>query len=341
VISALSQKRSNLAVGNIMGSSISNILGAFALGLLFYPGNATFDNSSKMYAAVLLGITTLVVVLLAFYDTVKNMIGPFLITLFVIYVISIGYGIYRGVMSAPEDSDSDSDSSSDSDSDSDDSDAESETTLNERPGVSHQYQKVKSKRLSIETAKRDSIVELGELEVKSLTSGASTPQKKPNTPLKRPNKRPKSLTYHIIRLLLGFIALSVSCYVLSHSISTVGDELGLSNNVIGITVLSLATTLPEKFIAVIGGAKGEGGIVVANTAGSNIFLLTLCAGVLFTGGNKEEMIKGFHFAELAVMWLSAAVLCACVFFGANKKVGVVLICSYLVFLIAELLIFSS
>jgi Ca2+/Na+ antiporter len=350
VVAAISQKRSNLALGNILGSSISNILGAFALGLLFYPGQATFDRSSKMYAAVLLGITTLVAVFLAFYNTVKDIIGPLLIFAFVVYVLSIGYGIYRGVMSAPEDSDSDSesgsdsDSSSDSDSDADESDLESESTLHEpNHNTTHSYKQIKGERTSLDkpSSGKSSI----ELPVRkpSLTASQTpltTRSKKPKASFK-PNKRPKSLTHHSLRLLLGFIALTVSCYVLSHSISTIGDDLGLSNTLVGITFLSLATTLPEKFVAVIGGAKGQAGIVVANTAGSNIFLLTLCAGILFVSGDKAEMVVGFHLAEVAVMWLSAAILCACVFFGANRKIGAVIMGLYIAFLVAEFTIFND
>jgi Ca2+/Na+ antiporter len=171
-------------------------------------------------------------------------------------------------------------------------------------------------------------------------SRPSSPTKRKSKAPVRLNKRPKSLTYHCMRLILGFLALSVSCYVLSHSVSEVGDELGLSNSLVGITILSLATTLPEKFVAIISGSKGEGGIIIANTAGSNIFLLTLCAGVLFTCGDKADMAEGFQFAEIAVMWLSSAVLCACVFFGANRKIGAVIMGLYVAFLIAEFTVFS-
>jgi Ca2+/Na+ antiporter len=340
VVAAVSQKRTNLAMGNVLGSSISNILGAFALGLLFYPGNATFDRSSKMYAAVLLGITTLVSVFLAFYDSVKNIIGPLLILFFILYVLSIGYSIYKGAMAPPQDSDSDSSSSSSDSSSDSDSDLESETTLSEHPGTGQAYHKVKQERPSTEKSSVLSNVPLQEFKDLPTGSRPSSPiRKKQKKPFK-PNKRPKSLTHHVLRLLLGFVALSVACYVLSHAVSSVGDELGMSDSLVGITVLSLATTLPEKFVAIIGGAKGEGGIVVANTAGSNIFLLTLVTGILFTCGDMTEIANGIQLAEVAVMWFSAATLCACVFFGANRKIGAMILVSYVAFLVAEFTIFS-
>ncbi|KIN08816.1 hypothetical protein OIDMADRAFT_48657 [Oidiodendron maius Zn] len=60
----------------------------------------------------------------------------------------------------------------------------------------------------------------------------------------------------VLQLVLGFTALSTSGYVLSHSVASIADTLYLLSTVLGITVLSFATPLPEKFVAVIGGACG-------------------------------------------------------------------------------------
>jgi Ca2+/Na+ antiporter len=276
-----------------------------------------FDRSAKIYTAVLVFITTIFTAFLAFYRPVKDVAGPVLLGAFVVYVGSIAYGIYRGVMSPPEDSDSDS---SDSDSDSD-SDSESDaSTLHDLPPHDGQRQAlVKSARNSLDS----------DIELAPKSERTPAPKSAAN------NKRPKDLRHHLMKLLLGFLALTVSCYVLSHSIGSVGDALNMSSTVVGITVLSLATTLPEKMVAIVGGARGEGGIVIANTVGSNIFLMTLCAGVLFVSGDKEKLAQGVHFGELAVMWLTSLALCACVFVGANRRVGYLLFGLYIVFLVAE------
>jgi len=71
VVVSIIRKRSSLAVGNIVGSSISNILGAFSLGLLFinpedHAGHALFDSSSKIYTLLQLALTALTGALLTF-----------------------------------------------------------------------------------------------------------------------------------------------------------------------------------------------------------------------------------------------------------------------------------
>lgn len=63
IVASLARGRSSLAIGNIVGAAISNILGAFSLGLLFYSrGHAIqFDESTRIYSLLLLALTTLVV----------------------------------------------------------------------------------------------------------------------------------------------------------------------------------------------------------------------------------------------------------------------------------------
>jgi len=63
------------------------------------------------------------------------------------------------------------------------------------------------------------------------------------------------------------------------------------------------TVLPEKLIAVIGASKGHSGIVIANTASSKIFLLTLCLGVVCV--SKKDAGTKIPF-ELAVALASVA-----------------------------------
>lgn len=362
VVASVGQKRSALALGNIIGSSISNILGAFALGLLFHSGKATFDRSSKIYTAILVGITTLFVVFLSNPDAVK-FAGPILIAIFVIYLLSIGYGIYRGAILAPEDSDSDSDSDSDDDDDLEveldtDSDSDDEHTTNRKRSFRkhsldkkpRHEQKSHPPASTNRNSPRHSEDEESGCSTVTLLNDHHQPanSQSNNNPRPRPkllNKRPKSLTYHIIRLILGFLGLTISCYVLSHAISAVGDSLGLSNSVVGVTILSLATTLPEKFLAVVGGARGQTAIIVANTAGSNIFLLTLCAGILFCTGDHEQIIDAMnrsvfaHFSELAIGWASAAGLLAAVLMGCDRRLGAVLLLLYIFFLVAEFTVF--
>lgn len=297
MIAAILQHRSPLALGNVMGSTISNILGAFSLGLLFYPQGLEFDRSAKIYSALLFVVTTLFVVL-AFFNQLNQIVSGVLIAIFALYIVSIIYAIYKGVASPLELSNSDSDGES--------SDSDDGQSVNHVP-VS---------------------------ETSPLIGNEHTPSSTDERP-----KRSRSLPYHIFQLIIGFISLSLSGYILSHSAVTIADSLHLSGTVFGLTVVSFATTLPEKLVAIFSGSRGHGGIMAATTAGSNIFLLTLCVGVVAAAGYQVQEADNFVLFELVVVWVSSLVFCAVIFLGLGRNAGVVLLVAYLVFLCLEFTVY--
>lgn len=325
IIISLSQKNQTLALGNLMGSSIANVLASFSLGLLFMK-SATFDRSSKIYAAVLLALTTIFLLLLfTLNGTFKWIAGTFLIVAFIVYVGSVASLIYKGTLTAPEDdsdSDSDSDGSDDNDSDSD-SDSDSD---DEREDERNDEESCRRSSSSTLTAKQSH-------ELKLMPRSNKAPASSKKFRFNKP--RPKPMRSHIFRLLLGLGALLVSSYIIAHSAATIGREFGLSGTVVGTTILSLATTLPEKFVAILGGVRHQPGIMIANTVGSNIFLVTLCGGILFLWGDASTLELGFSIFEVSVMWISAALILGIVLLGGKRWMGGVLLCFYVAFLAWE------
>ncbi|GKZ16446.1 hypothetical protein AbraIFM66951_007130 [Aspergillus brasiliensis] len=308
VVAALLQHRSPLALGNVMGSTISNILGAFSLGLLCQPDGMEFDRSAKMYSALLLFVTTLFVVL-AYFHQLNRISGGILIAIFVLYLASIAYAIYRGITEPPQLSDSESDS---------DSDDEIANSRHER-----------SRGRDLPSASERS----------PLLDNEDTSEYIPTA--ENDDKRPlRPLYYHICQLVYGLLALSLSGYILAHSAGSIADTLHLSGTVFGLTVVAFATTLPEKLIAVLSGFRGQGGIVVATTAGSNIFLLTLCVGVVAVAGIPVDQSDTIILFDLVTVWLSSLVFSVVVFLGLGRAAGFVLLVAYVVFLVLEFTVYK-
>jgi len=251
-----------------------------------------FDRSAKIYTVLLFLVTSNFTVV-ALTKNLGRLAGGIFIGVFGLYLVSVGYVIYKGVLSAPEDSDSD---------DSDD-DGSSEGNGAE---VQHDHPPA---------------------EITPLLNNASGERSA--------HGWKHTLLYHVAQLILGFIALSLSGYVLSHSAASIADAFDLSGTVLGVTVLSFATTLPEKFVAVISGTRGHSGIVVASTAGSNIFLLTLCLGITFVAGNQKELADSLVPFELLVTWVSSALFLLIVLLGSGRWIGGMLLILYLAFIVLE------
>ncbi|KAF3385092.1 Sodium/calcium exchanger MaX1 [Penicillium rolfsii] len=303
VVAAIAQGYSPLALGNVVGSAISNILGAFSLGILFHPGRMEFDQSAKIYSALSLFVTTLFMVL-AVFDQLNEVTGGLLIAGFLVYIVSIGYAIYRGVTEAPQLSDDDGSSASNSDDD-------------------------------LPVAQDDRAVgQDGNSEDSPLLRDPSTIQEG------RGMNRTRSLFYHLCQLLFGLLALSLSGYIIAHSAGALTNSLQLSSTVFGLTVIAFATTLPEKFISVLSGSRGQGGIVAATTAGSNIFLLTICIGIVAVTGIPVNRADNFVQFELATVWISALCFVGIVFLGPSRIAGLALLAAYVVFLVLEFTVYK-
>lgn len=288
-------------MGNIIGSAISNLLGAFSLGLVFHRGEAVqFDNSSRVYSILLLLLTTCVTPLAYLKGrALWTIFGAILIAVFAIYLVSIGWAISKGNLTAPEDSDSDS-----SDDESRDG-GSARSSLSDEPLLEEQRQN-------------------GDLRYNSM----------PTMPSQR-NRT--SLTYHVFQLTLGFLAICTAGYVLSHAATNIIDAIGASDVVFGIIFLAIATTLPEKFVAVISSHRGHSGIMVANTVGSNIFLLSLCLGIIMVDTSGEFNSEGVNIYELGVLWVSTLCFTLTVWVGARftRYVGGVMLLGYIVFIVLE------
>ncbi|TDZ55103.1 Sodium/calcium exchanger MaX1 [Colletotrichum trifolii] len=314
VVSALLQGRAPLALGNIVGSAISNILGAFSLGLLFRKrGQAThLDRSARIYSFLLLGVTTVAIpVTLLPRRGLWLVSGIILIVAFAIYILSVAWAISRGALTAPEGSDSDGDGSSG---------GEEEGGGGGGGGGDPEPPAPRRQRRRRSDAEQQ--------------------------PLLRPSqnnfaRRRRSLVYHVAYLLVGFLAVCLSGYVLSNAAANVADALGASEVLFGVVVLAIGTTLPDKFVATLSGTRGHGGILVANTVGSNMFLLTLCLGIVMVGTNGHlGGAGGVNAVELVVLWVSTAVFSLSVWANGrfDRLLGAFMLLGYVAFVVLEFVV---
>jgi len=90
-----------------------------------------------------------------------------------------------------------------------------------------------------------------------------------DTFIELPDKLPlnKSIFFTVIGLLL----LLLSSKVLVWGASSVATELGVSDLIIGLTIVAIGTSLPELAATISSARKGETDLAVGNIVGSNLF----------------------------------------------------------------------
>ena len=88
-----------------------------------------------------------------------------------------------------------------------------------------------------------------------------------------------SLKAGIIWLIIGLVLLIGSSRLLVWGAVGVATEFGVSDLIIGLTIVALGTSLPELAASVIAARKGEHDIAIGNVVGSNMFNILAVIGI--------------------------------------------------------------
>jgi len=108
---------------------------------------------------------------------------------------------------------------------------------------------------------------------------------------------------------VGLILLVVGARWLVAAAVTVAQGLGVSESVIGLTIVAAGTSLPEVAASVVATLRGERDIAVGNVVGSNIFNILGILGITgILAGGRLPIDPGIVAFDLPVM---AAVALAC------------------------------
>ncbi len=83
----------------------------------------------------------------------------------------------------------------------------------------------------------------------------------------------------LLRVIGGAVLLAVGADLLVSGASAMAVNAGVSERVIGLTLVAVGTSLPELVTSVVAARRGESGIAVGNVIGSNIFNILGILGV--------------------------------------------------------------
>ena len=110
-----------------------------------------------------------------------------------------------------------------------------------------------------------------------------------------------------------FVVLGLTCLVFGSNLfvgnaSDLAASLGVSDGVIGLTVVAGGTSLPELATSVVAARKGQSAIAIGNVIGSNVFNLLLILGI--TAVICPMQIGGITMVDIGTMLVSVVLVWA-------------------------------
>ncbi len=131
----------------------------------------------------------------------------------------------------------------------------------------------------------------------------------------------------------GLLLLIVGSNVFVDHASQLALSMGISEGVVGLTVVAGGTSLPELATTVVAARKGQSALAIGNVIGSNVFNILLILGL--TATIHPLQIEGITTIDMAVMLLSVSFVW--IFCFTRLKVerweGATLLVGYLAYLI--------
>ena len=147
-----------------------------------------------------------------------------------------------------------------------------------------------------------------------------------NMPLKRA----------IFWLVLGLLLLIASSRVLVWGAVEIATQLGVSDLLIGLTIVALGTSLPELAASIAAARKGEHDIAVGNVVGSNMFNSLAVIGIAGTIEPISNIGGEVFWRDWTSMLIATLILLfTALFWGKNKTItrweGVILLLCYVTY----------
>ena len=121
----------------------------------------------------------------------------------------------------------------------------------------------------------------------------------------------------LIFILGGMIAIKYGGDFVVDGASSIASSLGLSQTLIGLTIVSIGTSLPELVTSIVAAKKDEVDMALGNAIGSNVFNILMVLGI--ASAISPISIITENIIDLCV--LIVFTICVWIFAGTKKKIG--------------------
>ncbi|KAM8997770.1 sodium/potassium/calcium exchanger 1 isoform 5-T6 [Ara ararauna] len=160
-------------------------------------------------------------------------------------------------------------------------------------------------------------------------------------------RNPDSKKFFVITFFGSILWIAIFSYLMVWWAHQVGETIGISEEIMGLTILAAGTSIPDLITSVIVARKGLGDMAVSSSVGSNIFDITVGLPVpwfLYSIFNELDPVavssNGLFCAIvlLFLMLLFVIISIAACKWKMNKLLGLTMFALYFVFLIISVML---
>lgn len=149
------------------------------------------------------------------------------------------------------------------------------------------------------------------------------------------DKKKISTFKSIISILIGIVALKFGGDFVVDGATYIAKVMGISEKIIGLTILAISTSLPELITSVTATLKGEVDMAIGNIIGSNIFNILLIIGI-------SAIITPINYSisynkDIIILIVASTLFALLPFIGKKDQMtrvnGIIFVTAYIIYMI--------
>ena len=279
-----------IAIGNFVGSNISNILLVLGLSAVLYP--VAVESSALKRDGFLVLLTAIAFAVTSFLLPYDRLLGAVFVTTLLAY---IGYAIYQEM------------------------------------GVGGREHTSAFEKAEAYKTLRENALANGDLEA------AAAAQQEIDQEIAGTQTNMIAITSNFALAIIGLLIIVAGGHFLVQGASGIARSSGVSEEVIGLTVVALGTSAPEFVTSLVAAFRGYSAVALGNIMGSNIYNTLGIGGVTALIAPTSIPPQIIYYDNMIMVAASLAfILFALTEFRIRRWEGLILVFGYVVYLISLL-----
>ncbi len=153
----------------------------------------------------------------------------------------------------------------------------------------------------------------------------------------KPVATKKSVVINLLKLILGAGAIGGGAILLKDNAVSLAKVLGLSEALIGVTILAIGTSLPELVTMIIAVKKGQASLSIGNIIGANTIDLAIILPLsAFIAGGSGLFVSGLHLfitMPVTLLIIAIGIIPTLIFKKFTRTQGVMMFAIYLAYFV--------